>query len=53
MPRALEVEDLHTSDGDVPAVRGVTVSHLAVLAAWDIGALVVTSRRSRWEPLTR
>jgi ABC-2 type transport system permease protein len=33
--------------------NGVAVGHLAVLAAWGVGALVVAARRFRWEPRTR
>lgn len=29
---------------------GLIASHLAVMAAWGVGALVVASRRFRWEP---
>jgi ABC-2 type transport system permease protein len=29
---------------------GLVASHLAVMAAWGVGALIVASRRFRWEP---
>ena len=32
---------------------GVVASHVAVLAAWGVGALVVAARRFRWEPRTK
>jgi ABC-2 type transport system permease protein len=33
--------------------NGLVASHLAVLAAWGVGALVVAAVRFRWEPRTR
>ena len=32
---------------------GIIASHVAVLLAWGVGALVVATLRFRWEPRTR
>jgi ABC-type Na+ efflux pump permease subunit len=32
---------------------GVVASHVAVLTAWGVGALLVAARRFRWEPRTK